>query len=127
MAGRRKVYDRKTKDLVVKLVQTRKLSVKEASDKYEVQPFQVLAWIGESALRSGDTPTEHPRVLSAGLPPAPDVHTGDTGLLKALSDEAAGSTIDPSLAQAIGEWWLKNRLPKELAKADGGSSGTNQD
>lgn len=124
MAGRRKIYDRKTKDLVVKLVQTRKLSVKEASDKYEVQPFQVLAWIGESALRSGEGPPEPPAPTVSTVP---DVHTGDTGLLKALSDEAAGSTIDPSLAQAIGEWWLKNRLPKELAKADGNTSGNNQD
>lgn len=124
MAGRRKVYDRKTKDLVVKLVQTRKLSVKEASDKYEVQPFQVLAWIGESALRDGEGPPAPP---APTVSPAPDVHTGDTGLLKALSDEAAGSTIDPSLAQAIGEWWLRNRLPKELAKADGNSSGNSQD
>jgi transposase-like protein len=118
--GKRKVYDAKLKELVARRVQVHEMTVKEASDKYDVQPFQVLAWIGEYTLRKGEVPAAS-TPAAAPSSPAPDVHTGDTGLFKALTDEAASSTIDPSLARVIGEWWLKNRLTKELAKPDGNS------
>lgn len=132
MAKSRLHYDAKTKDRIVSLIKSKKVSIPEVCKEYKCQPYQVLAWIGERALRDGDAPMAAlPRVApaTAATPfvAAPLPNTADTSLMEALTSTDFAATMDPTLAQAIGEWWLRVRLPQELAaKTDTPSGGGGQ-
>lgn len=115
MASSRTHYDKKTKDHVVSMVRDRKMTIEEACKEYKCQPYQVLAWIGDAVLRDGEGPPQKSpalRPVPAVVPSLPSSAEGD--MIRSLYAVDPSSSIDPGLARAVGEWWLRVRLPERL-------------
>lgn len=112
MASSRTHYDKKTKDLVVTMVRERQKTIEEVCKEYKCQPYQVLAWIGDSVLRDGEGPQRAAPTPLRSVPLPSSSVEGD--MIRSLYAVDPSSSIDPGLARAVGEWWLRVRLPERL-------------
>lgn len=114
MASSRTHYDKKTKDRLVSMVRSKEMSIEEVCKEYKCQPYQVLAWIGDAVLRDGEGPLSAQPVRAAptAVPSVPSTVDGD--MIRSLYAVDPTSSIDPGLARAVGEWWLRVRLPERL-------------
>lgn len=91
----RKTYDAVTKARIVNAVRSGQKTMAEVCKEESIQPYQVLAWIGERALAD-----DLARGTNGGG--APD-SIEDTSLRVQLGEDLT----NPDLARVIGEWWLK--------------------
>lgn len=90
------------------------MSIEEVCKEYKCQPYQVLAWIGDAVLRDGEGPlsAQPARAAPTAVPSVPSTVDGD--MIRSLYAVDPTSSIDPGLARAVGEWWLRVRLPERL-------------
>lgn len=98
----RKSWDMETKRRVVEALLARRTSIEDACREYDLQPYQVMAWVGQVQLAQPSS--------------------GATGTFKALSQaelHVNGAMIeDPDLAKIIGDWYIRTQLlPKFIPPA----------
>lgn len=92
------------------------MSIEEVCKEYKCQPYQVLAWIGDAVLRDGEGPPQKQqasRPMPVSTAPAGS-STTNSDMIRSLYAVDQASSIDPGLARAVGEWWLRERLPERL-------------
>src|SRR2546430_1730023 len=110
MSTTRNVHDAKTKTEVSQQVLSKALTFEKACKQYDLQPYQLYAWLGQYSLNVALKPPQPVGPTLAASPPA-DNSTGQTGAHAMLGHalHSGGAPIDPDLARVIGEWILRNR------------------
>jgi transposase-like protein len=108
-----------------------KITIDDVCDKYKVQKYQVYAWLGQSMLKGAFNPEAADKASQPSTPPtipSPDPAPQASELqarkenailsLSRLDQPSRSAAIDPELARIVGEWFLREVLPKKLAEAD---------
>lgn len=109
---------------VVQQLKAGKITMDAVVDKYKVQPYQVYAWVGQGMLKGEVTPQTVP--AQTVQPQSVEVRQQATDQVSrptlsntierlSLTEVSQHSSIDPELARLVGEWWLRERLPRRLA------------
>jgi hypothetical protein len=110
----RKHWDMDTKAKVVKDVLDGKLTIEKACNTYNLQPYQLMAWVGQVQLSPTAKVTSAADTQKATAPDNPSIP------MPSLDDF---SGTDPDLARAIGEWYLRKCLITMVSGGKGPSTG----
>lgn len=103
----RKQWDMDTKRRVVEQVLSRRLPLDKACQEYDLQPYQLMAWIGQVQLAD---PSAKPTDAANTIEAAKLVSHYSSSVTAASNGSAVQLSPEDEVALVVGRWYLNTKV-----------------